>query len=173
MENNIKQKVNRIGLVGQILSIVMIVGSIATIGFIAYRSYIAFQTNFSTWFDLIEYYMSELLSYISSALSIVVYILMFRMSAGFRHCDSPFEDNVIRRMKRFAWSLLILSFVIVLSHIPQLYWGLHYQNGIDIAYAVITFVVPSLWTFIALSVLFLTKIFSYGAQLQQQADETL
>lgn len=174
MERSIKQKVNRIGLVGQIVSFILILESILTIAYTGYRTYIVLQGSFSSTGDMIEFILSEVISYASSILSIAAFFFMQRMATGFRHCDSPFEDDVIRRMKKFAWSLLAWSVVKSLQNLPALWWYLYNPREIvHVIYIVFTIVVPQLWSIIALSVLFLTKIFRYGADLQKQADETL
>lgn len=65
-------------------------------------------------------------------------------------CTSPFEDNVIRRMKHFAYSL-----------IP---WIVIDATGIHINLLIVLFVIVFI---------LLTHIFAYGAELQRESDETV
>lgn len=72
-----------------------------------------------------------------------------KLAKALRDCDSPFEQNVILRMKRFGIALLPLGIGTIILHI-------------------------NLTTILLiLVVLLFVFIFNYGAQLQQESDETL
>lgn len=74
-----------------------------------------------------------------------------KFAAALAVCETPFEENVIKRMKYFAYSL-----------IP---WAvLNYMNG---GLALVSAVL------VVLVILVIAYVFSYGAQLQQESDETL
>ena len=109
---------------------------------------------------------------------LVVFIFLKRLSDSFRHCDTPFSDDVIHRMTVFSWVLLIGSVVssaaeaVVNSLIHRsldLSFSLN-PSGMNTGFEVSFSFAPII---IALIVLFLTMIFRYGAQLQKEADETL
>ena len=109
---------------------------------------------------------------------LVVFIFLKRLCDAFRHCDTPFSDDVIHRMSVFAWVLMGGA---VVSSVAEAIGNAMIQRSIDLSFALnpegmntgldVSFhFAPIL---IALLVLFLTVIFRYGAQLQKEADETL
>lgn len=74
-----------------------------------------------------------------------------RLAKALEKCESPFEDNVLRAMKAFGFSL-----------IP---WALiNFSSGNASGLAVVI---------IVLVVMLFAYIFNYGAQLQKESDETL
>lgn len=109
---------------------------------------------------------------------LVVFIFLKRLSDGFRRCDSPFDDIVVKRMNVFAWVLLIGS---VAASIAEAIANALMMRGLDLELSLnpagmsdglhLSFSFAPI--FIALIVLFLTMIFRYGAQLQKESDETL
>ena len=109
---------------------------------------------------------------------LVVFIFLKRLSDAFRHCDTPFSDDVIRRMSVFAWVLMGGA---VLSSVAEAIGNAMIRRSIDLSFALnpsgmntgldVSFHFGPI--LIALLVLFLTVIFRYGAQLQKEADETL
>lgn len=79
--------------------------------------------------------------------------LMFvkKLFSALEKCSSPFEENVLLRMKRFSFSLIPLG-----------------------AFDLMIFGLLNLELIAAIVLIFLfTAIFSYGAQLQKESDETL
>lgn len=89
-----------------------------------------------------------------------IYFAMFFVILCFAHkfakslevCNSPFEENVIKRMKSFGISLIPWAVIALLIS----------GNLSGIVVALIVFVI-----------LLFMSIFKYGAQLQQESDETL
>ena len=84
----------------------------------------------------------------------------------FKNCASPFEDEVIRKMKMLAYSLIpwtILSSVYD-AIAENLFTNAFQLNGIGIDLGMVVTV---------LIILALAYIFQYGAVLQQESDETL
>ena len=83
--------------------------------------------------------------------TLIVVIFAGKLAKALEKCQSPFEESVTKAMKHFAFSLLIpLAFMIA-------------ENGI-----------LNLSVFLAiLAVIIFSYIFSYGAKLQQESDETL
>lgn len=74
-----------------------------------------------------------------------------KLAKALRDCDSPFEQNVILRMKRFGIALLPLGI------------GTIFLHGALSLTTILLILVVLLFVF----------IFNYGAQLQQESDETL
>ena len=243
MNNAIKKKVNRIGLVGKIVSIVLIVlmavacAGLTTVGIVlavmpknavtigvttdmdvtvgkdmlmgAYDEIsaddikeinVTMRINGSEFTDLemektesglkltaqtdrMEFSLQRLAwaclsGCIYCAAMLVVFIFLMRLSDGFRTCDSPFADDVIKRMTVFAWVLLgsaVVSTIAegvvnsLLMRSIDLEFSLNPTGVGDGLYASVSFA-PIL---IALIVLFLSMIFRYGAALQKESDETL
>lgn len=85
------------------------------------------------------------------AFTLIVVIFAGKLAKALEKCQSPFEESVTKAMKHFALSLLIpLAFMIG-------------EKGI-----------MNLSVFLAIiAVIIFSYIFSYGAKLQQESDETL
>ena len=97
-------------------------------------------------------------------LTAMFYMIKYLMKA-LKKCDTPFCDSVIKSMQRFGWSLIP---VIVVSPICKSLWGsvASGSNVMDLSL--------NLGGLLVLAVVFvLTLVFKYGAELQQQSDETL
>ena len=96
----------------------------------------------------------------------IVTLTMFRkLCEAFSVCRSPFDEAVIQRMTTFAWTLIVCAVVgcfatAVASAIVAGFSKMHFNLSLT----------P---IFTALIVFFLCMVFRYGAQLQQEADETL
>ena len=88
-----------------------------------------------------------------------------KVCKAFRDCQSPFEENVIRRMQYFAYSLIptVLLESVVAGSIG---YFLGNTDGIGVNLNVSTILV-------VLVVFALVYVFKYGALLQQESDETL
>jgi len=74
-----------------------------------------------------------------------------KLAIALENCNSPFEEEVLRRMKGFGIALAVWAGAVLLL------------GGISGIAAV----------FVVLIVLLFISIFKYGAQLQQESDETL
>ncbi|MBR3271345.1 MAG: DUF2975 domain-containing protein [Clostridia bacterium] len=109
---------------------------------------------------------------------LVVFIFLKRLADGFRRCDTPFADDVVKRMTVFAWVLVGGA---VVTSVAEAAANAVMQRSLDLSFALnpagmdtgfeLSFSFAPI--LIALIVLFLTIIFRYGAQLQKEADETL
>lgn len=103
----------------------------------------------------------------------MVYILMSFitvMFAGFlakafANCRSPFDTEVIRKMKHFAYSLIPWT---VISCIVNACMSKIFSGNLEM-----NFSINFSYVFIVLVILALAYIFQYGAMLQKEADETL
>lgn len=96
----------------------------------------------------------------------VVYIIMIfahKLAKALSTCASPFEENVVKRMKHFAFSMIPWA---VLSC-----FGGSITNGTSGVNVGINIDVVSL--LIVAMIILLVYIFDFGAQLQREADETL
>lgn len=85
------------------------------------------------------------------AFMLVIVIFGGKFAKSLEICNSPFEENVLKSMKRFAFSLIPIG-------IFQFCW----HGSISLT-----------TLFIVIVIIILSFIFSYGAQLQQESDETL
>ena len=94
---------------------------------------------------------------------IIVVLFMIRaLMKAIENCETPFCDDVITKMKRFGHSLIPLA---VFSGTSENAWNFvsaEVHTGIDLKVV-----------FGILVVFMLVMIFSYGAELQKQSDETL
>lgn len=85
------------------------------------------------------------------ALIYVALIFGRKLAKALEVCNSPFEESVIKSMKKFAFSLIPLALLQT------------YTNG---AVSLTTIVV-------VIAMIIFSYIFSYGAELQRESDETL
>lgn len=99
------------------------------------------------------------------AMTFVTLCFISSLCKAFRDCQSPFEDNVIKKMQNFAYSLIPWA---LLSTVSNSVSDSFMSNKISLSLTVDLGVV-----LIVLVVLVLAYIFKYGAVLQQESDETL
>ena len=95
----------------------------------------------------------------------VALFMLRRLFAVLAQCDSPFRENLIRKMKAFAFSLLpVAVFGTIGDTLSSAFLSagknidIRIQGGIIIAFAV---------------TMCLVTVFKYGVQLQKESDETL
>ena len=102
---------------------------------------------------------------IGIASAIVTVVMFLKLCDAFKTCRSPFDEPVIHRMNIFAWTLIVCAVVgaFATAAVSAALAGLG-KMSFDLSLTPI---------FTALVVFFLCMIFRYGAQLQQEADETL
>ncbi len=177
MSKSVKEKVNRLGRIGQIISVILIIG--ASVSLVCNIGLCVSGVNPHT--DPIEL-LIWILVMISCVGAIVAYCLMKWVADGFRRCDSPFESDVIRRMSVFAWILLAVSILSqagsILSSLQTVRVAMPSLSGDkvflwSILRQFFRSIFPGFGIVLALFMLFLVRIFRYGAQLQKEADETL
>ncbi len=111
--------------------------------------------------------MSGMLIVLALMLVLVMISLVFAggLCKAFRDCQSPFEENVIRKMQHFAYSLI--PWIVASSVIEGI--GSKFMTGGQM----ITVSVDVGMILVVLVVFLLVYIFKYGAVLQQESDETL
>lgn len=99
------------------------------------------------------------------AMTFVTLCFISSLCKAFRDCQSPFEDNVIKKMQNFAYSLIPWALI---STVTNSISDSFMNNKLSLTFTVDLGVV-----LIVLVVLVLVYIFKYGAVLQQESDETL
>ena len=102
---------------------------------------------------------------VAIASGIVTLVMFMKLCEAFSVCRTPFDEPVIQRMTTFAWTLIVCavvsSFAAAVGSAALAGFGkMSFNLSLN---PIIT----------ALIVFFLCMIFRYGAQLQQEADETL
>lgn len=95
---------------------------------------------------------------------VTLYFVGFLCKA-FRDCESPFEENVIKKMQNLAYVLIPWAFV---TSFKDMAVECFFEGAKDISWSLDLGVV-----LIVLVVFLLVYIFKYGAILQQESDETL
>ncbi len=106
-----------------------------------------------------------LVAIIGLVMTMVTLIFVEALCKAFRDCQSPFEENVIKKMQRLAYVLIPWTFtssvtdsVITSFRSSSIHWSFSLNMGVVL---------------VVLIVLVLVYIFKYGAVLQQESDETL
>lgn len=94
------------------------------------------------------------------AVMLVIVIFGGKFAKSLEICNSPFEENVRKSMKRFAFSLIPLAISELSFSIGNFEFGWHGAGSFTTVFVIIV-------------ILMLTFIFDYGAELQQESDETL
>ncbi len=95
---------------------------------------------------------------------VILYFVGFLCKA-FRDCESPFEENVIKKMQNLAYALIPWAFATSFKDIVKeslLKGGADFVWSLDLGVVLMVLVV-----------FLLVYIFKYGAILQQESDETL
>ncbi len=105
------------------------------------------------------------LAMVSVAMTLVTVIFAERLCKAFRDCQSPFEENVIKKMQQLAVALIPWT---VVSSIAESVLNSAVSNRMQWSFSLDMGVV-----LVVLIVLVLVYIFRYGAVLQQESDETL
>ena len=106
-----------------------------------------------------------LLASLALIMTIVTITFVEKLCKAFRDCESPFEENVIKKMQNLAISLIPWS---IISSITNSVKDSFLNGGVSVSLTVDLGVV-----LVVLIVLVLVYIFKYGAVLQQESDETL
>lgn len=97
--------------------------------------------------------------------ALVVVIFVGGLCKAFRDCETPFEENVIRKMNNIGLALIPLT---VITSI----WG-SIVSGIMSGKFSISFSLDLAVVIAILLIFALAYIFKYGAMLQKESDETL
>lgn len=105
------------------------------------------------------------LTLVNTICTIVVIFIIRKLMKSLEKCETPFCTEVIKNMKYFAYSLIPLA---VLNGTSENAWDSLLSMGISLHLGIDLKIV-----FGILVVFMLIMIFSYGAELQKQSDETL
>ena len=95
----------------------------------------------------------------------VLIIFIDKLCIAIRDCNSPFEENVIKKLENFAFSILGWSVVATLTKSvisSILTHKIEIMVGVDLGMLIMVLII-----------LGIAYIFKYGAVLQQESDETL
>ena len=103
--------------------------------------------------------------FVGIASAIVTLVMFLQLCKAFQACRTPFDEPVIKRMNTFAWTMIVCAVVSCFARGAA--------SAILSGWQRVSFTLNFSSIFIALIVFFLCMVFRYGAQLQQEADETL
>ena len=116
-------------------------------------------------FSLRNFMWVTLMGAVVVAVTIVVLFFAGALCKAFAKCETPFEENVIKKMQSLAISIIPM---IVLSFVSEGVVGYVMSGFADFSMNI------NLTAFIVvLIILMLVQIFKYGAMLQRESDETL
>ena len=104
-------------------------------------------------------------TFINTLLTIVVLFFIRALLKSIERCETPFCEDVIKKMKAFGFSLIPFA---IFSGVSESAWDSLLTVGAKVHFGIDLTVV-----FGILIVFMLVMIFSYGAELQKQSDETL
>lgn len=104
-------------------------------------------------------------SLLSCICTAVVLIMIRSLMKSLEKCETPFSEDIIKNMKRFGWSLVPFA---VLRGIDKTAWNSILSKSVDFSINIDFTVIAGI-----LVVFMLAIIFTYGAQLQKESDETL
>lgn len=108
---------------------------------------------------------SMIVTLLSIVLTAVTLFMILSLMKSLEKCETPFCTEVITSMKRFGFSLIPF---VVLRSITESAWSNLFASSFDFDFNIdLTVVIGILIVFV------LTMIFTYGAELQKQSDETL
>lgn len=102
---------------------------------------------------------------LSLIMTMVTLCFISTLCKAFRDCETPFEDNVIKKMQNFAYSLIPWALI---STVTESAGNSFMTNKPSLTLSVDLGVI-----IVVLVVFVLVHIFKYGAVLQQESDETL
>lgn len=102
---------------------------------------------------------------LSLIMTMVTLCFISALCKAFRDCETPFEDNVIKKMQNFAYSLIPWALI---STVTESAGNSFMTNKPSLTLSVDLGVI-----IVVLVVFVLVHIFKYGAVLQQESDETL
>lgn len=100
------------------------------------------------------------------AMALVTLFFVGSLCKAFRYCESPFEENVIKKLQNLAISLIPWTIIssIADAFVTNLLNMGSFEFGISVDFNVVLVIVL---------IFVLVYIFKYGAVLQRESDETL
>ena len=117
-------------------------------------------------FSLHNIFWVMLFAFLYLAMTLVSLFFIGFLCRAFQNCKSPFEENVIKKMKTLAYSLIPWAILSTANDVvaKNFFTNRFRLDGIGIDLKMVMTV---------LIILALAYIFQYGAVLQQESDETL
>lgn len=97
--------------------------------------------------------------------TLICMIFVCKFSKSLRDCTTPFDADLVLKMKQLAWAMLSLPVIHSLTE--------SMANSITSGNVSIELSVDLAEVILILAMFALSYIFQYGAQLQQESDETL
>lgn len=99
-------------------------------------------------------------------MSFVTVLFAGFLAKAFAKCRSPFDEDIIKKMKNFAFSLIPWTVIsgITNAAMANIFSGRNANFNLSVNLSYI---------FIVLIILALAYIFQYGAELQRESDETI
>lgn len=116
-------------------------------------------------FNLHSMFGIMLISTIALILSFVTIWFVGALCKAVAQCQTPFEENIIRKLQNLAYSLIPWAFFTTVSDgmVTGMMTGkTQFNVGVDLGMVLVIVIIFAL-----------TYIFKYGAVLQQESDETL
>ena len=112
--------------------------------------------------DIRNFFAVCIMAMLEVIMVLITSIFAGRLCKAFRDCESPFEENVVKKMTQLAYSL-----------IPWIFISSSNANVGDLLSGKVQLTVDVGMIFAVIVVLILAHVFKYGAMLQQESDETL
>ena len=97
--------------------------------------------------------------------TLICMIFICKFSKSLKTCTTPFDSDLVRKMKQLAWAMLSLPVITSLTE--------SMANSIASGNIQISLSLDLSEVILILAIFALSYIFQYGAQLQQESDETL
>lgn len=116
-------------------------------------------------FNLHSTFWIMLLSTVALILSFVTVWFVGALCKAVAQCQTPFEENVIKKLQYLAYSLIPWAFFTTISDgmaTGMMTGKMQFNVGVDLGMVLVIVIIFAL-----------TYIFKYGAVLQQESDETL
>lgn len=98
-------------------------------------------------------------------LAVVSLIFAIRLCKAFEKCETPFEENVIKKMRQFAIALFPWA---IYSSAPEYIMRSVLKSSLEMNINIDMNII-----FTVLVIFALSTVFKYGAELQRESDETL
>ncbi len=132
---------------------------------------ISYQTApISSNFDIKEFIPVVAAGIAVITMAIISCVFILKLCNAFRSCHSPFEENVVKKMRNLAFSLIPWT---VISSFSSMLSSFAISNLIINGQQRLHFSVDLGMLLVVAVILMLSVIFRYGSVLQQESDETL
>ncbi len=103
-------------------------------------------------------------------MALINFFFIRSLCNAFKNCTSPFEDNVVKKLRNLAFSLIPWT---VLGSLTSILSGAAFSTFMMGSKQRFTVSIDLSMLLVVAIILMLSYIFKYGAVLQQESDETL